>query len=277
MNIDNYLLPLLLTTIGGLATALGGIAALFFRDIKRKQLSVVMAFAAGVMIYISFAELLEESIEAVGFVSANIAFFTGMFTMMLADFVIPHNYLAEQILQRKKSNADPSEKLADTMDISKEEIETDDKNEVLSAGLMTAIGIALHNFPEGVIVFISALHDIRLGIALTIAIALHNMPEGFAIGMPILYATEDRKKTFFYSLAAGLAEPIGALLVILFFGPFLSEYIVHLALGFVAGIMVFISFDELLPLSFKDSDPHSVVLGLIAGMLVMFVTLIFVG
>ncbi|MEJ6949890.1 zinc transporter ZupT [Natronospora cellulosivora (SeqCode)] len=273
MNFDTYSLPLLLTALGGLATGIGSLASLFFQDIKRKHLSVVMGFAAGVMIYISFAELLEESMEAAGFVPANIAFFGGILVMMLVDYLIPHNYLAEQIMYKKKKNADPSAKLSETMSIPEEE----EKSEILSAGLMTAIGIAIHNFPEGVIVFISAVHDIRLGIALTIAIALHNIPEGFSIGMPILYATEDKKKTFFYSLAAGLAEPIGALLVVLFFGPFLTDYIVHLALGFVAGIMVFISFDELLPLSFKDSDPHSVVLGIIAGMFVMFATLIFVG
>ena len=259
-----FALPLLLTTIGGLATGIGSLTSLFFTDIKREKLSIVMGFAAGVMIYISFAELLVESMEAAGFVAANTAFFGGILFMMLADFLIPHSYLAEQIIGPQKN---------------KEKAQTDkddDKEEVLSAGLMTAIGIALHNFPEGIIVFISALHDIRLGIALTVAIALHNIPEGFSIGMPVLYATNDRKKTFGYSLAAGLAEPVGALLLIVFFGFMISEFVVHLALGFVAGIMVFISLDELLPLSFKESDPHSVVLWIISGMLIMFITLIFV-
>ncbi len=260
-----FAIPLLLTALGGLATGLGSLASLFFKDVKRKHLSVVMGFAAGVMIYISFAELLVESMEAAGFIPANLAFFGGIFFMMLMDFLIPHTYLAEQILHSsgKKFEENPRE-------------EDNDKQEVLSAGLMTAIGIALHNFPEGVIVFISAVHDIRLGIALAIAIALHNIPEGFSIGMPIFYATNDRKKTFGYSMAAGLAEPIGALLVMLLFGAFLTQEVVFLALGFVAGIMVFISLDELLPLSFKESDPHHVVLGIISGMLIMFITLIFV-
>ena len=270
---QEYIIPLMLTAIGGLATGLGSLASLFFKDIERRHLSVVMGFAAGVMIYISFVELLEESIETSGFVVANISFFTGIFFMLLDDFLIPHTYLAEKIMHSSKElNED------DLTDIKENQSteEKEEKREVLSAGLMTAIGIALHNFPEGIIVFISALHDIRLGIALTVAIALHNIPEGFSIGMPVLYATNDRKKTFGYSLAAGLAEPVGALLLIVFFGFMISEFVVHLALGFVAGIMVFISLDELLPLSFKESDPHSVVLGIISGMLIMFITLIFV-
>ncbi len=263
-----YTLPLILTAMGGMATGLGSLASLFFQDIKRKTLSIIMAFAAGVMIYISFAELLNESMETAGFFPANLAFFTGVLFIMTADHLIPHSYLAEHIL-----HGHSHDKVEEIVEQKIEE--KDDREEVLSAGLMTAIGIALHNFPEGVIVFISAVHDIRLGIALAIAIALHNIPEGFSIGMPIFYATKDRKKTFAYSMAAGLAEPIGALLVLLIFGPFLTDYIVYLALGFVAGIMVFISFDELLPLAFKESDPHQVVLGIFVGMFSMFITLEF--
>ena len=270
---EQFGLPLLLTAIGGLATGLGSLSSLFFTKIKRNTLSVIMGFAAGVMIYISFAELLKESMEAAGFLRANLAFFTGIFFMMLVDFLIPHNYMAEKILGSGKTQKLTEKETAITDNATEPK---DDRREVLSAGMMTAIGIALHNFPEGVIVFISALHDIRLGIALTIAIALHNIPEGFSIGMPIFYATNDRKKTFAYSLAAGLAEPMGAILVFLLFGSLLTEQVVHLALGFVAGIMVFISLDELLPLSFKESNPHQVTLGIIMGMLIMFITLIFV-
>ena len=258
-------LPLLLTAIGGMATGLGSLASLLFKEVKRGTLSIIMGFAAGVMIYISFVELLEESIETAGFIQANTAFFVGIFFMMLVDFLIPHNYMAEKILNSNNNK-----------NVNIDSKENKEQKEILSAGIMTAIGIALHNFPEGVIVFISAVHDIRLGIALTIAIALHNIPEGFSIGMPIFYATNNRKKTFGYSLAAGLAEPIGALIVFLLFRNLLTDHIVHLALGFVAGIMVFISLDELLPLSFKNSDPHKVTMGIICGMLIMFITLIFV-
>ena len=266
---QEFYLPLMLTTIGGLATGLGSLASLLFKKVKRSKLSVIMGFAAGTMIYISFTELLEESIENVGFVRANISFFIGIFLMMLLDHLIPHTYLAEKIIPKNNNNLEQENNENDKYN-------GEDKEEVLSAGLMTAIGIALHNFPEGMVVFISALHDIRLGIALTIAIALHNIPEGFSIGMPIFYATNDRKKTVGYSLAAGLTEPVGALILMLLFGGLLSPFIVHLALGFVAGIMVFISFDELLPLSFKTANDHAVVLGIIVGMMVMFITLIFV-
>ncbi len=265
-----YTIPLLLTTLGGLATGLGSLAALFFRDVKRGQLSVAMGFASGVMIYISFAELLEESIEYTGFIPANIAFFAGVFFMMLVHFVIPHAYLAELIMASGRDHG------AGKKEVLLVDLGEDDREEVLSAGLMTAVGIAIHNFPEGIIVFISALHDVQLGIALAVAIALHNIPEGFSIGMPIFYATQDKKRTIFYSLSAGLAEPIGALLVMLIFGAILGQHIVHLALGFVAGIMVFISLDELLPLAFKTTNTHSVVLGIILGMMAMFITLIFV-
>ncbi|MFW6257004.1 MAG: zinc transporter ZupT [Bacillota bacterium] len=270
---EQYSLPLLLTAIGGLATGLGGLAAMMFTEIKRNTLSVIMGFAAGVMIYISFAELLKEAIATTGFVAANTAFFVGIVSMMLVDFLIPHTYLAEKIMH---SGTDKTEGVLDTEVKIEAETSSGDHKEVLSAGLMTAIGIALHNFPEGIIVFVSSLNDIRLGVALTIAIAMHNIPEGFSIGMPLFYATNNKKKTFVYSLTAGLAEPVGALLFLLIFRSFLTDYILQLTLGFVAGIMVFISFDELLPLSFKESDPHDVTMGIITGMLLMFITLIYV-
>jgi len=265
--LQEYYIPLLITCISGLATGIGSLASLLLKDIKRKHLSIAMGFAAGVMLYIAFAELLEESIDYTSFGEANLAFFGGILFLMIVDFLLPHTYLAERILENNNNK--------DQKEAGEGAEKSEEKKEVLSAGLMTAIGIALHNFPEGIIVFISAVHDIRLGIVLAIAIALHNIPEGFSIGIPIFYATNDKKKTFGYSLAAGLAEPLGALAVMLLFGAYLTDYVVHLSLGFVAGIMVFISFDELLPLCFKTKNSHSVVMGIIGGMMVMFITLFF--
>ena len=137
------------------------------------------------------------------------------------------------------------------------------------AGRFTALGIAIHNLPEGLAVFISSMADIKLGIPLAFAIAVHNIPEGIAIAIPILYATKSRAKAFWYSLFAGITEPLGALIGILILMPFLTPTFLALCFAFVAGIMVFISFDELLPLSLKQEGSHLSILGVISGMLLM--------
>lgn len=143
------------------------------------------------------------------------------------------------------------------------------------AGIFTAVGIAIHNFPEGLAVFMSSLSDVRLGIPLAFAIAVHNIPEGIAVAMPIFYATGNRRKAFCYSLLSGIAEPVGALIGLAVLMPFLSPAVLSFSIAFVAGVMVFISFDELLPLSYEGERHHISILGVVAGMLVMSFSLYF--
>lgn len=249
MNRIQIWLPLLLTFLAGIFTVIGSLITFCIKDFKKSHLQFSLGLSAGVMIYISFVELLSSAIKNIGFLKANLAFFAGIFLVMLVDFLIPHEYLEERI---KASGVD--EKL-------------------MKAGIFIALGIGIHNFPEGLAVFISSLDNIKIGIALAFAIALHNIPEGIAVAMPIFYATKSRSKAFWYSFLSGFAEPAAAVLALLILMPFLNPMILSLCLAFVAGIMIFISFDELLPLSCSDKGIHISILGVILGMLLMALSL----
>jgi ZIP family zinc transporter len=148
-------------------------------------------------------------------------------------------------------------------------------------GLFTALAIGIHNFPEGLATFLAALQDPSLGAAIAIAVALHNIPEGISVSVPIFYATGDRKKAFLYSALSGLAEPLGAIIaylgIRLFFGGnegVVPPQIMGILFGGVAGIMVYISLDELLPTSRAYGKGHDSLFGLVAGMLVMALSLL---
>lgn len=243
-------LPLLLCFLAGIFTVVGSLITFFIRDFKRSHLQFFLGLSGGVMIYVSFVELLPSSIHTIGALKANIAFFGGISLVMLIDFLVPHEYIAEKIGTK-----------------------TCDKK-LMAAGIFTALGIGIHNFPEGLAVFMSALVNIKLGVALAIAIALHNIPEGIAVAMPIFYATKSRRKAFWYSFLSGFAEPAGAVVAILILMPFINSTVLSFSLAFVAGIMVFISFDELLPLSCQSDGYHISIFGVIAGMAIMAVSLI---
>lgn len=244
--------PLFLSLLAGLFTVIGSCITFFIRDFKRSHLQFFLGMSGGVMLYVALVELLPEAIRHIGPVQANIAFFGGIVFVMLIDFFIPHEYIAEHIHKG-----------------------VHDKK-LMSAGVFTAIGIAIHNFPEGIAVFMSALADVKLGVVLAIAIALHNIPEGVAVAMPIFYATKSKRKAFFYSFLSGFAEPAGAVIAILILMPFLNAFVLSFSLALVAGVMVFISFDELLPLSCQNEGYHISILGVIFGMAVMAVSIVFI-
>lgn len=246
----NIWLPLLLSFLAGIFTVVGALITFFIKDFKRSYLQFALGLSGGVMIYVSFVEMLPSSIVNIGPLKANIAFFGGIVFVMLLDFFVPHEYIAEKI---KSPGHD---------------------KKLMAAGIFTAIGIGIHNFPEGLAVFMSALVNIKLGVALAIAIALHNIPEGIAVTMPIFYATKSKRKAFWYSFLAGFAEPAGAVVAIFILMPFLTPAVLSFTLAFVAGIMVFISFDELLPLSCQSEGYHISIFGVIIGMAVMALSLI---
>ena len=238
-------LPLLLSFLAGLFTVVGSFITFFIRDFKKSYLQFSLGLSSGVMIYVSFVELLASAIKGIGAIKANIAFFSGIILFMLIDFLIPHEYIEERI---KTGNHD---------------------KKLMAAGIFITLGIAIHNFPEGAAVFMSSLVNIKLGIVLAIAIALHNIPEGIAVAMPIFYATKSRKKAFWYSFLSGFAEPVGAVIGLMILMPILTPFILYFCLALVAGIMVFISFDELLPLSCESASYHLAISGIIIGMLIM--------
>jgi zinc transporter, ZIP family len=138
---------------------------------------------------------------------------------------------------------------------------------------LIALGIAIHNLPEGLAVFISAVADIKLGAALAFAIAIHNIPEGIAVAVPIYYATKSRSKAFWFSVASGLAEPLGALIGLFFLSHYINPALIGYLFALVAGIMVFISFDELLPQMFGSDQHQRAIQGLLLGMFIVMVSL----
>lgn len=246
-------IPLLLALLAGLFTLLGSFISLLIRKTHKRTIQFALGMSAGVMIYLSFMELMPLAVKGLGFLSANLGFFAGIVGIMLADFFIPHDYIGEKYCVAGC------------------------EKKVIKAGVLTAIGITIHNLPEGMAVFIAAVGNIKLGIAITFAIALHNIPEGIAVSVPIFNATGSRKKAVLFSFIAGMAEPLGAVLAMLFLMPFLNATVLAFSFALVAGVMVFISFDELLPLSCDDSGYHISILGLLTGMLLMAASLYLLG
>ncbi|NIQ04468.1 MAG: zinc transporter ZupT [Candidatus Korarchaeota archaeon] len=243
----------LLTLFAGLSTGIGALLSYFIKKAKFHYLSFLLGFSAGVMIFVSFMELLTAAIDGIGFLAGNLGFFGGIVGIYLVDKFIPHKHVDTK---------------PDAFHTSEEQ-----QQRLAEAGVLTAVGIAIHNFPEGLAVFAVSLESISLGVPIAIAIAIHNIPEGIAVAIPIYYATGDRKKAFLYSLFSGVAEPIGAAIGFLVLAPFISKAVLNLTLGIVGGIMVFISFDELIPISRDYGGEHVSGLGLFTGMFIIMVSL----
>jgi len=251
---DTILTAFLFSLIAGLSTGLGSLVAFFIKDFKHRHLSVLMGFSAGVMIQISFMELLFSAVVETGFLIANISFFLGIATIVAIEFLIPHEYEEEKLTDKEKKD-----------------------KRLMKTGLLVSAGIAIHNFPEGIITLFGTIKDPHLGLVLLIAIALHNIPEGISVSTPIYYATKNRKKAFLWSLLSGISEPIGAIIGFFVLFPFINPFVLNMALAFVAGIMVFISFDELLPLSLSHGEAHLAITSLFLGMLTMTAVLFLLG
>lgn len=256
-----------LSLFAGLATGIGSVLALFSNQSNTKFLSTALGFSAGVMIYISFVELLpsaQDSLqhslgESLGAWTAIASFFGGIGISAILDWLIP-------------SYENPHEgHLLESRGTEKGEQQYKKLHRI---GVFTAIAIAVHNFPEGIATFIAALQDQTFGIAIAIAVAIHNIPEGIAVSVPLYFATGNRKKAFMYSFLSGLAEPLGALLALAIFLPFFSETLAGILFAGVSGIMVFIALDELLPAAREYGEAHRSIYGVVIGMAVMAVSLL---
>jgi ZIP family zinc transporter len=264
----NFRFAMLLTVLAGLSTGIGSTIAFFIRKPKYTYLSFLLGLSAGVMVYISFTELLGTAISDVGFLKANIAFFAGIVVFAVIDILIPHSYEEESVDDArlgtiKENKAAVGDKQATAL------------SSLKRGGTFIAIGIAIHNFPEGMVTFASAATgDISLGIMIAVAVAIHNIPEGIAVSVPILYATGSRRRAFMYSFLSGVAEPVGALIGYAFLLPFLTAEVLSITLAIVAGIMVYISFDEILPMAHRYGHAHLVILGVVVGMGIMALSLL---
>jgi len=258
---------LLLTLLAGLSTGIGSAIAYFIRKPEPRHMTLILGFSAGVMLYISFAELLHQSFEKVGFLTANIGFFAGIAFITALDIFIPHEYKQEHV---DEPSGIPAEANLFPRRFRHQHGQRDKHSYLMRVGMLTAIGIAIHNFPEGLAVFSSGITgDRTFGFLVAIAIALHNIPEGVSVSIPIWEATGSRKRAFLYSFAAGLAEPVGAVIGYAVLFNFLTPTLIYSLLAFAAGIMVYISLDELLPTAHLYGKEHLVIIGVIAGMVIM--------
>ncbi len=244
-------LGLVLATLAGLSTLIGASAALLAKAPGPRFMAFTLGLSGGVMIYVSFVELLGSSVSVLGFLPAQVAFFLGMGLMFLIDVAIPHEYLAEHVCRTADER----------------------QARLMKTGLWFARGIGSHNFPEGRGTLAGAPHNPSVGLAIAIAVAIHNIPEGLAVAMPILAATGSRRKAFTWAALSGLAEPVGAGLAAAVLAPILSDRVLGYALAAVAGIMVFVALDELIPVSRDFDRGHWSIFGIIAGMVVMAASL----
>lgn len=260
MDTNTILLAFVLTAIAGMSTGVGSAIAILAKRTNTTFLCASLGFSAGVMIYISFMELMPHAKtdllgvfgDKLGTLYLIVAFFAGMGLITLIDFLIPES--------ANPHEAHPVE------DMKK-------KDPLHRTGLLIALSVAIHNFPEGIATFTSALSGLEVAIPITIAIAIHNIPEGIAVAVPIYHATGSKKKAFWLSFLSGVTEPLGALVAFLFLLPFWSPAINGIVLAAVSGIMVFISLDELLPSAERYGKHHISIAGVVIGMLVMAVSL----
>lgn len=256
-----------LTVFAGLSTGIGSAIAFFAKKNNTKFLAVALGFSAGVMIYVSMVEIFVKAKDALqgalgtrpGYWVTTVAFFGGIAFIAIIDKLVPE---VENPHDMKKAGNPKSLDSAEA------------KAKLMRMGILTALAIGIHNFPEGLATFVSALKDPSLGIAIAVAIAIHNIPEGIAVSVPIYYATGDKKKAFRLSFLSGLSEPVGALIGFLILMPIMNDVVFGILFASVAGIMVFISLDGLLPAAREYGEAHLSIYGLIAGMIVMAISLI---
>jgi ZIP family zinc transporter len=262
----NVLIAFLVTLAAGLSTGIGAAMAFFTRTTSKSFLSIALGFSAGVMIYVSFVEIFPKAYDALAKENTEImaswitaiAFFGGVLIILIIDKLVPsyenphEPRLVEEVGQKPQNN----------------------EMKLKRMGLFAALAIAIHNFPEGIATFTSYMSDPFLGISIAVAIGLHNIPEGIAVSVPLYHATKDKKKSFWLGFSSGLAEPVGAIIGFLLLSTFLTQTVFGILFAAVAGIMVFISLDELLPTAKEYESGHNAIYGLVAGMAMMALSLL---
>ncbi|MDK7675646.1 zinc transporter ZupT [Weeksella virosa] len=255
---ENVLFALALTLIAGLCTGIGSLLSVVYQRFNPKFLCLALAFSAGVMIYVSFVEILGKARSSLmslydvktASIYTTLGFFAGIAFIAALDRFLPESRLPQN---NGKEN---------------------ENDKLMRMGLFAALALGLHNFPEGLATFMGAIADPAYGVGITVAIAIHNIPEGIAVAVPIFYATKSRKKAFTYSFLSGLAEPAGALVGYFILKNLMDDYFFGLIFSSVAGIMVYISLSELIPTANEYGNQRLTLWGIIGGMLLMASSLI---
>ncbi len=254
---ENFIFALSLTVFAGLATIIGGMLAFFIKKDDVRLLALGLGFSAGIMIFVALVEILQKANESlssyIGDVSGEWAtlgaFLAGLLLAAGVDYLLPDS-------------------------INQDCMTIDSQAKLKRMGIFVAIAIAIHNFPEGLATFMAGITDVTLGLSIALAIAIHNIPEGIAVSLPIYNATGSRKKALAASALSGLAEPLGALIGFFLLRSLFNDLTFGLLFAMVAGIMIYISFDELLPMAKEYGNGHIEIVGITGGMLVMWVSLI---
>lgn len=304
MFTEEIITAIILSLFAGLSTCFGFFVILI-KKLNTKFLSIALGFSAGVMIYVSFVELLGRANAALertkgGEFIVLAAFFGGILLIGLIDKIIPkkenpHELPTKRDIKEFRFNGTAEgcaevygksgvicRKECENCENKKPELKSKPtvtainkgNKSLLRVGIMSALAIAIHNFPEGLATFTAAYQDVSLGVSIALAVAIHNIPEGISVALPVYSATNSKGKAFFYTFVSGLCEPVGAVLGFLILKPFINDIFMGVLFSFVAGIMVFISLDELLPAAREYGKTHHAIYGLVAGMLVMAVSLI---
>lgn len=258
-----------LTLFAGLATGIGALLSVLSKEFKPRFLAVSLGFSAGVMIYISLVEMFAQSKASLQAIYGNFwghaytasAFFAGIIITAIIDHFVPSGVNPHEPGNMRV--IDPNDPASDAH-----------RQKLKRLGLFSALAIAIHNFPEGMATFFGSLQDPTLGIGIAIAVAIHNIPEGIAVAVPIYFACQCKRKAFFYSLFSGLAEPLGAIVGWLLLRNYMTPATFGIIFALVAGIMVYISLDELLPTAEEYGEHHIAIGGLIAGFFVMGLSLV---
>lgn len=257
-----------LTLFAGLSTGVGSTLAFFAKATNTRFLTASLGFSAGVMIYVSMVEIFVKARDALesavgpslGYIYATLAFFGGILLIAVIDKLVPGFENPHEVrgVEEMSLTGEAAQK----------------KRDLERMGMFSALAIAIHNFPEGLATFVGGLQDPALGISIAVAIAIHNIPEGIAVSVPLFYATGSRKKAFGLSFLSGLSEPVGAMVGYFLLFQFFNDFVFGLLFALVAGIMVFISLDELLPTAEKYGEHHIAMYGVVAGMAVMAASLV---
>lgn len=268
MNISNIGIAFSLATLAGLTTAVGGLLAFIGSKDNLKILSYGLGFSAGVMIFISLMDIIPESNRMLMMNFPNsfhwlvyAGFILGILVSFLIDYFLPDHVDTEDYLNPDGHVCDDSCK----------------RHRLKRAGIFTAIAICIHNFPEGMATFLTATQNVTLGVSVAFAIAIHNIPEGIAVALPIYHVTGKKRYAMLYASLSGITEPIGALVGMFIFNLFLPQVLVGFLMASVAGIMVYISFDTLLPLAKEYGDWHLSIWGIMSGILFIWLSLILMG
>lgn len=253
----NFTFALSLTVFAGICTSIGGLLAFFIKRNNMKLLALGLGFSAGIMIYVSLVEIISKAGDSLKAYLGNtqgewftlFAFLIGLSLAAGVDKLLPEN-------------------------INQDSVSISGNDKLQRMGVFVAVAIAIHNFPEGLATFMAGMSDVTLGLSIAFAIAIHNIPEGIAVSLPIYNATNNRKKAFLISTFSGLAEPLGAIIGYFLLRELFNDLTFGILFAMVAGIMIYISFDELLPMAKEYGNGHIEILGVTSGMLVMWISLI---